>query len=75
MSGFTQFLAALRPEVEAQLDRLLPGPESAPARLHAAMRYGVFAGGKRVRPALVVLAGETLGAPRHSLLPGDEGYG
>jgi geranylgeranyl pyrophosphate synthase len=70
VSGFAPFLAALRPEVDAELDRLLPGAESAPGRLHAAMRYSVFAGGKRVRPALVVLAGETLGAPRQALLAG-----
>ena len=33
------------------------------------MRYSVFAGGKRVRPALVVLGGEIHGAPRELLLP------
>jgi geranylgeranyl diphosphate synthase type II len=70
VSGFAGFLAELRPQVDAELDRLLPGEEESPARLHAAMRYSVFAGGKRVRPALVVLAGETFGAPRAALLPG-----
>jgi geranylgeranyl diphosphate synthase type II len=34
------------------------------------MRYSVFAGGKRLRPALVLAAGEALGAPRALLLPG-----
>jgi geranylgeranyl pyrophosphate synthase len=34
------------------------------------MRYSVFAGGKRIRPALVVLTGETLGVEREVLLPG-----
>jgi geranylgeranyl diphosphate synthase type II len=33
------------------------------------MRYSVFAGGKRIRPGLVVLAGEVYGAPRRLLLP------
>jgi geranylgeranyl diphosphate synthase, type II len=70
VSGFTAFLAELRPQVDAELDRLLPREEESPARLHAAMRYSVFAGGKRVRPALAVLAGETFGAPRAALLPG-----
>lgn len=70
MSEFAAFLAALRPPVEAELDRLLPAADESPARLHEAMRYCVFAGGKRVRPALVVLAGETYGAPRALLLPG-----
>ncbi len=70
MSEFAAFLSELRPQVEAELDRLLPGADESPARLHAALRYSVFAGGKRVRPALVVLAGEAFGAPRASLLPG-----
>jgi geranylgeranyl pyrophosphate synthase len=69
-ADFPAHLAALRLEVEACLDRLLPAPEHAPERLHEAMRYAVFAGGKRIRPALVVLSGELLGAPRQRLLPG-----
>ncbi|HEX2466224.1 MAG TPA: farnesyl diphosphate synthase [Thermoanaerobaculia bacterium] len=69
MAEFVEFLADLRPEVERALDRLLPAESARPARLHAAMRYSVFAGGKRVRPALVVLGGEIYGAPRETLLP------
>ena len=69
MSGFPEYLVALRPEVERTLERLLPAESVDPVRLHAAMRYCVFAGGKRVRPGLVVLAGEVYGAPRESLLP------
>ena len=67
--GFRSWLAALRPEVDAALDRLLPPAAAPPARLHAAMRYSVFAGGKRVRPALGVLAAETWGAGRAEVLP------
>ena len=70
MRDFTSFLADVRPAIDDALDRLLPAPETPPARLHEAMRYSVFAGGKRVRPALVVLAGETLGVRREALLPG-----
>ena len=66
---FRGWLAALRPDVEAALERLLPAAAAPPARLHAAMRYSVFAGGKRVRPALAVLAGETWGGDRATLLP------
>lgn len=68
--AFREFLAALRPEIDATLDDLLPAEDASPARLHAAMRYAVFAGGKRVRPTLAVLAGETLGATRSTVLPG-----
>ena len=70
MSDFPSFLSALRPEVDEALDRLLPDAGSEPAELHEAMRYSVFAGGKRVRPALVVLAGEAWGGAREDLLVG-----
>ena len=53
-AAFADFLRAVRPEVEAALDQLLPAAEEPPARLHEALRYAIFAGGKRVRPALVV---------------------
>jgi geranylgeranyl diphosphate synthase, type II len=45
-------LAAEREAVNAALDRLLPPAGTWPARLHQAMRYAVFGGGKRVRPVL-----------------------
>jgi farnesyl diphosphate synthase len=48
--------------VEKTLNALLPAPELAPARLHAAMRYAVLGGGKRVRPLLTYGAGELSGA-------------
>lgn len=44
--------------VEKTLNALLPAPEVAPARLHAAMRYAVLGGGKRIRPLLAYGAGE-----------------
>jgi geranylgeranyl pyrophosphate synthase len=69
VAEFVEFLADLRPQVERALDRLLPAESEPPSRLHAAMRYSVFAGGKRVRPGLVVLGGEAYGAPREILLP------
>ena len=68
--GFLAFLASARAEVEAELERTLPSAEDPPRRLHAALRYSVFAGGKRLRPALVLAAGEAFGAPRARLLAG-----
>ncbi len=38
--------------VDAALEKLLPGEATPPASIHAAMRYSVFAGGKRIRPIL-----------------------
>ena len=42
--------------VEAELDRLLPGGTTEPVSIHTAMRYSVFAGGKRIRPILCLEA-------------------
>ncbi|HVS01952.1 MAG TPA: farnesyl diphosphate synthase [Thermoanaerobaculia bacterium] len=66
--AFLAFAAAARREVEATLDALLPPADEPPRRLHQAMRYSVFAGGKRVRPVLTLLAGEPLGGARRPLL-------
>ncbi len=51
-------MAAIQARMEAALARVLPGAQSAPAKLHAAMRYAVLEGGKRVRPLLAFAAGE-----------------
>lgn len=70
MTSFETFLETLAPRVDEVLDELLPAADRPPQRLHAALRYSVFAGGKRVRPSLVVMAGEAYGAKRETLLPG-----
>lgn len=70
MSEFLDYLKRVRPEIDDALDRLIPPATARPSRLHEAMRYSVFAGGKRVRPALLLLAGEALGSPRDALLTG-----
>ena len=50
------YLAVQARRIDAALDRLLP-PESAPPQtIHRAMRYSVFAGGKRIRPLLCLEA-------------------
>jgi len=62
-------LASLRDEVDAALGAALP-PESAwPATIHRAVRYSLFAGGKRIRPALVIASGEAVGGARGELMP------
>ncbi|MEO8275460.1 MAG: polyprenyl synthetase family protein [Thermoanaerobaculia bacterium] len=68
--GFPGYLDGVRPAIDAELSRLLPPAATAPGRLHAAMRYSVLAGGKRLRPALVLLAGRSFGATPELLLPG-----
>jgi len=55
------FLARLSDYTEAvnrALDRFLPSETTRPATIHKAMRYSLFAGGKRIRPALCLAAAE-----------------
>ncbi|MCX6878848.1 MAG: polyprenyl synthetase family protein [Verrucomicrobia bacterium] len=55
------YLAARVAEVDVALDACLPKAKLRPATLHAAMRYCVFAGGKRLRPVLCLAAAEACG--------------
>ena len=59
----------LVPAVDAALDRYLPSPLTPPGRLAEAMRYSVFAGGKRFRPVLAILICEALGGRRGDVMP------
>src|SRR6185312_5736281 len=52
-SGLNAAMAASAKAVEAVLDEVLPKPHGLHARVHEAMRYATFAGGKRLRPFLV----------------------
>ncbi len=56
-------------QVERGLDRHLPPAGTRPARLHAAMRYSLEAGGKRLRPVLVLAAADRCGAAPDDALP------
>jgi farnesyl diphosphate synthase len=58
MPDFQSWASARQSRIEATLHNVLPAPEIAPQRLHAAMRYAVLGGGKRVRPLLAFAAGE-----------------
>ena len=65
----TAHLEDRRRMVEDALSRALP-PESAwPATIHRAVRYSLFAGGKRVRPLLALAAAETVGGAPEEVLP------
>ncbi|MCI0490283.1 MAG: polyprenyl synthetase family protein [Blastocatellia bacterium] len=65
----TSYLAQRAEEINAWLDRLVPSETIPPQQLHCAMRYSLFAGGKRLRPALVLATGEAFGASTESLMP------
>jgi geranylgeranyl pyrophosphate synthase len=61
-------LAGSRALVEVELNSLLPSSASAPEKIHQAIRWSVFAGGKRFRPALLLAVGQAFGAPIKILL-------
>lgn len=63
------FLSECRTHVDAELERLLPQESEPPRRVHSAIRWSVFAGGKRFRPALLLATGKTFGSPVEVLLP------
>jgi len=63
-----KLLSESRRLVEASLDELLPAADVSPQKVHGAIRWSVFAGGKRFRPALLLASGQTFGAPVEVLL-------
>jgi geranylgeranyl diphosphate synthase type II len=63
-----RYLDAWTPRVDARLDALLPLADAEPPVIHEAMRYSVLAGGKRLRPALVLLGARAAGGDEASVL-------
>lgn len=55
--------------IDAALDRFLPQETELPHSVHKAMRYSVFAGGKRVRPILMLAACEAVGGDSRCAIP------
>ena len=55
--------------VNAALDRFLPNAATRPSTIHTAMRYSLFAGGKRLRPVLCLAAAEACGGSWNDALP------
>ena len=66
---FERYLERARRRVDKALDARLPRAAEEPRRLHAAIRYSVFAGGKRLRPALCLLACESVSGSSAPALP------
>jgi geranylgeranyl pyrophosphate synthase len=67
MTSLPVRMESYRARIEQVLDRCLALPDAGTPRLREAMRYSTLGGGKRLRPALVYLTGESLGAPLHEL--------
>jgi geranylgeranyl diphosphate synthase, type II len=63
------FLTSRTAAVNAALDRFLPSAKTKPATLHKAMRYSLFAGGKRMRPAVLLAAAAACGGSDAAAMP------
>ena len=64
-----QFLATRTKTVNRALDKFLPPAATRPATIHKAMRYSLFAGGKRMRPALCLAAAQACGGREADAMP------
>ncbi len=63
------FLAQSRERIDKQLDGCLPPLDEPPASIHEAMRYALFSGGKRLRPAMAFAGALAAGADPDCALP------
>ncbi len=63
-----EFLISCRSLIDSELDRLIPKESAEPERVHSAIRWSLFAGGKRFRPALLLATGQTFGASTDDLM-------
>ena len=61
LSNIDKYLQSRRVDIEATLEQLLPSPPTCPSLIAQAMRYSLFAGGKRIRPILALAAADTIG--------------
>ena len=64
-----QYLSARRAMVDRALESWLPQASVKPATIHQAMRYSLFAGGKRLRPILTLAAAEACGGAALRAMP------
>ena len=64
-----QFLATRTDAVNAALDKFLPSEKTKPTTIHKAMRYSLFAGGKRMRPAVLLAAATACGGTEKEAMP------
>ena len=68
-SHLKSYFERWKEEVDRSLDRFLPSDRESPQTIHKAMRYSVFAGGKRLRPILMIASAETCGLNGKKVLP------
>ncbi|XP_031109951.1 heterodimeric geranylgeranyl pyrophosphate synthase large subunit 1, chloroplastic-like [Ipomoea triloba] len=66
---FEEYMATKAIKVNKALDEAVPLPEKKPIKIHEAMRYSLFAGGKRVRPILCLASCELVGGDEAAAIP------
>jgi len=69
MTDLKDYLKDVTAKIDKALDSYLPAEDASPETIHKAMRYSIFAGGKRLRPVLCLAAAEALGADHSVALP------
>jgi len=69
MINLDEYIVQRIKRIDTELDGFLPASERLPASLHQAMRYSIFAGGKRIRPLLMIAACEAVGGKMENVLP------
>lgn len=66
---FSRYWSARQKKVDAALNRFLPSAGTRPKTIHQAMRYSIFAGGKRLRPVICLATAEVLRGKPDNALP------
>ena len=66
---FSHYWSARQKKVDAALDRLLPSAQTKPKTIHEAMRYSIFAGGKRLRPVICLATAEVISGRNDDAIP------
>jgi geranylgeranyl diphosphate synthase type II len=66
---FSRYWSVRQKKVDAALDRFLPSAKTKPATIHEAMRYSIFAGGKRLRPIICLASAEVISGQSDDAIP------
>jgi geranylgeranyl diphosphate synthase type II len=64
-----QYLSQGKEYIDAAICGYLPNENTFPASIHKSMLYSILAGGKRLRPVLLIAAAEAVGGNRQDILP------
>src|ERR1700761_605608 len=66
---FSRYWASRQKQVDAAMDRFLPSAKTRPTTIHQAMRYSIFAGGKRLRPVITLASAQVINGKSDPALP------